>query len=85
MKKSILIILLLITAATQAFTQKSVQGNVTDNNGLPLIGVNVLVKGSEAIPKMEETMIMWPVEEMGKNSVIPSTTANKIDSKIVIA
>jgi TonB-linked SusC/RagA family outer membrane protein len=46
MKKSILIILLLIAAATQAFSQKSVQGVVTDKNGLPLIGVNILVKGA---------------------------------------
>jgi TonB-linked SusC/RagA family outer membrane protein len=46
MKKSILIILLLIAATTQAFSQKTVQGFVTDNNGLPLIGVTVVVKGA---------------------------------------
>ena len=46
MKKSILIILLLIAATIQAFSQKSVQGVVTDKNGLPLIGVNILVKGA---------------------------------------
>jgi TonB-linked SusC/RagA family outer membrane protein len=46
MKKSILITFLLIVAVSQAFSQKSVQGVVTDKNGLPLIGVNILVKGA---------------------------------------
>lgn len=46
MKKSILIILMLITTIVQAFSQKSVQGIVTDKNGLPLIGVNILIKGA---------------------------------------
>jgi hypothetical protein len=43
--------------------------------------VKVLVKGSEAIPNKEDTMIMWPVDETGKNSVSPSTMAKIIASK----
>jgi hypothetical protein len=37
--------------------------------------VNVLVKESSAMPIIEEVMIMWPVEDTGKNSVRPSTMA----------
>jgi len=44
--------------------------------------VNVFVKGSEAIPKNDDTMIMWPVDETGRNSVSPSTMAKMIASKI---
>lgn len=69
MKKSILIILLLIAAATQAFSQKSVQGVVTDKNGLPLIGVNILIKdaskgtvtdldGAYTIPGVKNTDVL---------------------------
>jgi hypothetical protein len=43
-----------------------------------------LVKSSFAMPIKELVIIMWPVEEMGKNSVIPSTMAITIDSKIVM-
>jgi hypothetical protein len=45
---------------------------------------NNLVKSSLAIPIKELTIIMWPVEEMGKNSVIPSTMAITMASKMVI-
>jgi hypothetical protein len=37
-----------------------------------------LVKSSCAIPKKEEAIIIWPVEETGKNSVIPSIMARII-------
>ncbi len=37
--------------------------------------VYVLAKGSDAMPKSEDTIIIWPVEETGKNSVRPSTMA----------
>jgi hypothetical protein len=43
------------------------------------------VKSSLAIPKNELAMIMWPVEEIGKNSVKPSTIAIIIESKIDIS
>jgi hypothetical protein len=44
--------------------------------------VNIFVKGSSAIPIREDPMIMWPVEETGKNSVTPSMIARIIDSNI---
>ena len=37
--------------------------------------VNNFVKGSWAMPIIEEPMIIWPVDEMGKNSVMPSMMA----------
>src|SRR5687768_14781792 len=44
--------------------------------------VNILVNGSSAIPMREDPIIMWPVEETGKNSVTPSMIARMIDSNI---
>jgi hypothetical protein len=37
--------------------------------------VNSLVKSSDAIPKKELAIIICPVDEMGRNSVIPSIIA----------
>jgi hypothetical protein len=37
-----------------------------------------------SMPKRLEPKIMCPVEEMGKNSVIPSIMANTMASKIVM-
>ena len=37
--------------------------------------VHILVNSSWAIPKKEEAMIMCPVDETGKYSVIPSIMA----------
>jgi hypothetical protein len=44
--------------------------------------VNILVKGSLAIPIRDDPMIMCPVEEIGKNSVIPSIMARRTASNI---
>jgi hypothetical protein len=46
--------------------------------------VNIFTKSSEAIPINEEAIIIWPVDEIGKYSVIPSTTARTTASTIVI-
>jgi hypothetical protein len=46
--------------------------------------VKSFVKSSLAIPKKEEAIIMWPVEETGKNSVIPSITARIIACNVFI-
>jgi hypothetical protein len=43
--------------------------------------VNNFTKSLEAIPITEEPIIMWPVDETGKNSVIPSIMARTIASK----
>jgi hypothetical protein len=45
---------------------------------------NNLVKGSLAICKTELAIIIWPVEEMGKNSVKPSIIEITMVSKMVI-
>jgi hypothetical protein len=42
------------------------------------------VNGSAAIPMMDEAMMIWPVEETGKNSVKPSTIARMMASMIDI-
>ncbi|GAL77745.1 putative outer membrane protein [Algibacter lectus] len=44
MKQTILLLFLLIT--TLSFSQITVSGNVTDNNGEPIAGANVIVKGT---------------------------------------
>ena len=46
---------------------------------------NSLVKSSLAIPSIELAMIIWPVEEMGRNSVNPSIIEITIVSKRVIS
>ena len=46
--------------------------------------VKSLVKSSWAIPKKEEAIIMCPVEETGKNSVIPSIMARTIACNVFI-
>jgi hypothetical protein len=40
--------------------------------------VNIFVNGSLAIPIRDEPMIMCPVEDIGKNSVMPSMMARMI-------
>jgi hypothetical protein len=46
--------------------------------------VKVFVNGSGAIPIKEDAIIMWPVEDTGRNSVRPSTIANTTASRIDI-
>jgi hypothetical protein len=46
--------------------------------------VNNLVNSVDGIFNNFSVMIMWPVEEMGKNSVIPSTMAMITASRILI-
>jgi hypothetical protein len=46
--------------------------------------VKSFVKSSLAIPKKEEAIIICPVEETGKNSVIPSITARRIACNVFI-
>ena len=46
--------------------------------------VKSFVKSSWAIPKKDDAIIMWPVEETGKNSVIPSIIARIIACKVFI-
>ncbi|PKH49770.1 TonB-dependent siderophore receptor [Tenacibaculum sp. Bg11-29] len=47
MKKVIIAILLSLIAANSIAQKKSINGVVTDNNNNPLIGVNVLIKGTD--------------------------------------
>jgi hypothetical protein len=44
--------------------------------------VKSLVNGLEAIPIIDEAMIMCPVEDTGRNSVSPSTIASIMASSI---
>jgi hypothetical protein len=37
--------------------------------------VNTLTNGEEAIPIADDPIMIWPVEETGRNSVIPSIMA----------
>jgi hypothetical protein len=37
--------------------------------------VNSFVKANVSIPIIDEVIIMWPVDEMGRNSVMPSIMA----------
>lgn len=45
-KRLITTLLVLLTIGVQAFAQSAVSGKVTDKAGEPLVGVNVLVKGT---------------------------------------
>jgi hypothetical protein len=48
--------------------------------------VKVLVKAPEAIPINDEAIIIWPVEEMGRNSVTPSIMASIMASiKLIVS
>ena len=46
MRKLILTLLVMCVGVAWTFAQRTVTGNVTDNNGEPLIGVSVTVKGT---------------------------------------
>ena len=46
MKKVFLLFTLMFVCAAMTFAQRTVTGNITDVSGLPLIGANVLVKGT---------------------------------------
>ena len=48
MKKVLLGLALLLMSATLAMAQRSVTGKVTDEQGEPLIGATVLVKGTNS-------------------------------------
>jgi hypothetical protein len=46
--------------------------------------VNSFIKAVDSIPKIAVAMIMWPVEETGKNSVNPSTIARiNVSNKVM--
>jgi len=42
----LLLIASLLLLATNSFAQQTITGKITDNNGLPLAGVSIKVKGS---------------------------------------
>ena len=46
--------------------------------------VNIFTKGSEAMPMMDDPMIICPVDETGKNSVRPSMMASIIAWRMVM-
>jgi hypothetical protein len=46
MRKLLLLLMVLIVTFSSAMAQKTVTGNVTDNDGAPLVGVTVVVKGT---------------------------------------
>ena len=46
MKKVFLLFALLFVCVSMTFAQRTVTGNITDTSGFPLIGANVLVKGT---------------------------------------
>lgn len=48
MKRIALVFLLVFCALSMTFAQKTVSGTITDDNGLPVVGATVLVKGSNA-------------------------------------
>lgn len=46
MLKSIIVFFLTLAAVTQVYSQKTVQGLVSDREGQPLVGVNIVIKGT---------------------------------------
>jgi hypothetical protein len=46
--------------------------------------VKVLVNSSSAIPISDDPIIMWPVDDIGRNSVIPSMMPSMMASQVVI-
>lgn len=68
-KRLISTLLVLLTIGVQAFAQSAVSGKVTDKAGEPLVGVNVLVKGTNA-GTMTDLDGNWTIANVESNAVI---------------
>ena len=68
-KRLITTLLVLLTIGVQAFAQSAVSGKVTDKAGEPLVGVNVLVKGTNA-GTMTDLDGNWTIANVESNAVI---------------
>lgn len=68
-KRLITTLLVLLTIGVQAFAQSAVSGKVTDKAGEPLVGVNVLVKGTNA-GTMTDLDGNWTIANVEPNAVI---------------
>lgn len=68
-KRLISTLLVLLTIGAQAFAQSAVSGKVTDKAGEPLVGVNVLVKGTNA-GTMTDLDGNWTIANVESNAVI---------------
>ena len=68
-KRLITTLLVLLTIGAQAFAQSSVSGKVTDKTGDPLVGVNVLVKGTTT-GTMTELDGSWSLPDVKSGAVL---------------
>lgn len=68
-KRLITTLLVLLTIGVQAFAQSSVSGKVTDKTGEPLVGVNVLVKGTST-GTMTDLDGNWNIPNVNQGAVL---------------
>ena len=68
-KRLITTLLVLLTIGAQAFAQSSVSGKVTDKAGEPLVGVNVLIKGTNS-GTMTDLDGNWNIPDVKTNTIL---------------
>ncbi len=82
-KRFITALLVLLTVGVQAFAQTSVSGKVTDNSGEPLVGVNVLVKGTTT-GTMTELDGSWNIPNVKQNAVLVFSSIGYVSQEITV-
>ena len=68
-KRFITVLLALLAIGAQAFAQTAVSGKVTDQSGEPLVGVNVLVKGTTN-GTMTDYNGNWSLNNVGQGATL---------------
>lgn len=84
MSKRILTALLaLLLIGAQAFAQSSVSGKVTDETGEPLVGVNILVKGTSS-GTMTDVDGSWSLPNVSSNSTLVVSCIGFVSQEIQV-
>lgn len=68
-KRFVIVLFVLLALGGQAFAQSSVSGKVTDETGDPLVGVNVLIKGTTT-GNMTDLNGLWNLNNVKPESVL---------------
>ncbi len=82
-KRLITVLLALLCVGVSAFAQSSVSGKVTDQTGAPLVGVNVLVKGTTT-GTMTELDGTWALPSVKSNSVLVFSSVGFASQEVTV-
>ena len=82
-KRLITVLLVLLAFGAQAFAQSSVSGKVTDQSGEPLVGVNVLVKGTTN-GTMTDYNGNWNLNNVGQGATLVVSSIGFASQEITV-